>query len=120
MSTYVGELREVSFCDDAGEVYTVKCARVALSVSERGLCTSPTKQTAAAGQEYEAPRGATWFDLTELVYYRRRQAGALWFHEIEGGRVAIIDEGPGRLPMAVLNVPAARRCDLSGDFICGG
>jgi hypothetical protein len=89
-------------------------------VDEDGLCTAPTKQAAADGQRYEAPRGATWYQLSEVVYYRKRSQGALWYHEIDGGRVAIVDQGGRRLPMAVLDVRDAQRCAMDGDFICGG
>lgn len=116
---YIGELREVSFSDAAGAVHTVAVYPVALSVDADGLCTSPTRAHCDKGLDYDTSGDHEWFSLTELVYYRRRKAGPMWYHEINGGRLALVDRGYGP-PVALLDVPTAQRCDGAGDYICGG
>lgn len=120
MRTYVGQLREISYWNADGSTTTVRVQPVALSVDEGGLCTSPSKRDAKARCDYAAPKGSRWYRLAEVVYYRSRPGGDLWFHEIDGGLVAVFDQGGSWLPLVVLDVQSAQRCEMDGDYICGG
>jgi hypothetical protein len=116
---YVGELHEVTFVDAAGP-RSIDVEPVVLSVdSDTGLCTSPSRQAARNGADYAADGPLEWFELVEVLYYRRRPQGDWWFHEIGRGHVAFVDRKQGA-PMAILDVPTAQRCVGNGDFICGG
>ncbi len=117
---YVGELHEVTYIDSAGTRSKLDVEPVVLSVdTDVGLCTSPNRTAARNGQDYDATGRLVWYELVEVLYYRRRLQGSWWFHKIEGGRVALVDRNRGE-PMAILDVPTAHRCAGNGDFICGG
>lgn len=119
MRTYVGQLYEVSYMD-GGTVHAQSVRRCALSVDEEtGLCTSPNRAAAQQGRDYYLQGSARWYELVEVVYSRRRPQGDEWYHEITGGRVALVPRSQGK-PWAILDVPMAQRCDMDGDFICGG
>lgn len=116
---YVGELHEVTLVDGSG-YRKVDVEPVVLSVdTETGLCTSPSRTAARNGQDYDATGPLVWYELVEVLYYRKRPQGSWWFHEINRGQVALVQRNRGA-PMAILDVPTAQRCAGNGDFICGG
>ncbi len=117
--SYVGQLYEVGYVGDDGVVYAQPVQRVALSVDSTGLCTSPNRGAAKEGRDYYLQGAAQWFECVEVVYSRARPEGREWYHAISGGQVAFVPRSQGA-PWAILDVPNAVRCDMDGDFICGG
>ena len=105
---YVGELLAVQVAGHAGRV---EVQRVALGVDALGLVTAEDRAELQGGLIYEDP-GAARLELQRIWYYRRRAAGAYWYHDTPGATCGLVgpDEGDGA-PFAWL--------DSGGSVLCG-